>query len=216
MFFKKREASPQPQVVTRTGRRPGQSAREKQQAIADASPVKPFFTRLFDIHTDERAWRRGADGEELVGELLEQLRPHGWHVEHDVRVGQRGANLDHLVIGPPGVFVLNTKAVRGKVWVGGPVVMVGHYRTDFVENLDAEAQRVRRCLTEATGRSALWVQGLLVFVHQQPVVKRSPRYVAVLHHSELVRGLLAQPAKLSPNEVEELVRAARREETWMG
>ncbi|QSQ24880.1 NERD domain-containing protein [Pyxidicoccus parkwayensis] len=213
MFFRKREPRPEP-VATRTGRRPGQSAREKQQELADAAPIRTFIARIFDIHTDERAWRLGADGEERVGALLEQLHPHGWHVEHDVRVGSRGANLDHLVIGPPGVFVLNTKAVKGKVWVGGPNVMVDGYRTDYVEKLEFEAQRVRRCLLTATHRQRLWVQGLLVMAHRKPVVKQQPQHVAVLHHSELVPGLLSQPVKLAVEEVAELVEASRREETW--
>ncbi len=213
MFFEKREPLPEP-VGTRTGRRPGQSAREKQQALADAAPIKTFFTRLFDMNTDERSWRLGADGEERVGALLEQLRPHGWHVEHDVRVGSRGANLDHLVIGPPGVFVLHTKAVSGKVWVGGPNVMVNGRRRDYVEKLEAEAQRVRQCLLGATRRQTLWVQGLLVLAHSKPVVKQQPRHVAVLHHSELVPGLLGQPVKLGQEEVVELAAAAQREETW--
>ncbi|WP_163998711.1 nuclease-related domain-containing protein [Pyxidicoccus caerfyrddinensis] len=213
MFFRKREQQPEP-VATRTGRRPGQSAREKQQELADAAPIKTFFTRLFDIHTDERAWRLGADGEERVGGLLEQLRPHGWHVEHDVRVGRRGANLDHLVIGPPGVFVVNTKALTGKVWVGGDNVMVDGRRRDYVEKLEAEAQRVRECLLGATRRRTLWVQGLLVLAHRQPVVKQQPRHVAVLHHCEVVPGLLQQPVKLGLEEVAELVEATRREATW--
>ena len=213
MFFRKREPQSEP-VATRTGRRPGQSARERQQELADAAPIKTFFTRLLDIHTDERAWRVGADGEERVGALLEQLRPHGWHVEHDVRVGSRGANLDHLVIGPPGVFVLNTKAVRGKVWVGGPNVMVDGYRTDYVEKLEFEAQRVRRCLLGATRRRSLWVQGLLVLAHRKPVVKQQPQHVAVIHFTELLPGLMGQPVKLGMEEVAELATAARREETW--
>lgn len=213
MFFRKREPRPEP-VTTRTGRRPGQSAREKQEELAEAAPIKTFFTRLFDIHTDERAWRLGADGEERVGALLEQLRPHGWHVEHDVRVGSRGANLDHLVVGPPGVFVLNTKALKGKVWVGGPNIMVDGRPRDYVEKLEFEAQRVRRCLLAATRRHRLWVQGLLVLAHQKPVVKQQPQHVAVLHHTELVPGLLAQPVKLGTEEVAELVEATRREETW--
>ena len=75
-----------------------------------------------------------------------------------MRVGIHGANLDHLVIGPPGVFVLNTKAASGKVWVGGPNVMVDGYRTDYVERLEFEAQRVRQCLLEVTGRRTLWAE----------------------------------------------------------
>jgi hypothetical protein len=213
MFGRKRE--PQvPKDPRRTGRKPGHGARERQQELSRAAPVKTFFMRLLNIHTDERAWRLGAAGEEHVGALLEQLRPRGWHVEHDVQVGDNGANLDHLVIGPPGVFVLNTKNVDGNVWVGGEVIMVNGHRRNFVKKLEAEAQRVRRCLLGATRRRALWVQGLLVFVDPDLTVKQQPRNVAVLHDEELVQRLLERPAQLEANEVRALVRAAQQESTW--
>ncbi|NTX07040.1 nuclease-related domain-containing protein [Myxococcus sp. CA040A] len=213
MFFKKREEQAAASAG-RTGRRAGQSAREKQQELANAAPIKTFFTRLLNIHTDERAWRLGADGEERVGDSLDQLRSAGWHVEHDVKVGARGANVDHLVIGPPGVFVINTKAVRGKVWVAGPNLHVNRRPTNFVEKQEDEAQRVRQCLVEATRRRSLWVQGLIVFVNQSPVVKEAPRHVAVLHISDLLPGLLSQPMKLGADDLEDLMRAARSDATW--
>ena len=185
-----------------------------QQQLAQDAPIKTFFTRLFGIHTDERAWRLGAEGEEHIGALLEGLRPHGWVVEHDVKIGQKGANVDHLVIGPPGVFVINTKLVSADVWVAGPVVKVGAFRTDFVEKLEAEAMRVRRKLLAATGRRSLWVQGLLVFVRPTLRVKRQPQYVAVLADRELVPRLLQQEATLGHDEVAALARAARLGSTW--
>ncbi len=40
------QKSPQ-ESRSRTGNRPGQSARAKQQELARAAPIKTFFTRLF-------------------------------------------------------------------------------------------------------------------------------------------------------------------------
>jgi len=210
-----RKRTPQaPKDPRHSERPPGHGARERQQELARAAPIKTFFTRLFNIHTDERAWRLGADGEEHVGALLEKIRPHGWHVQHDVQVGDRGANVDHLVIGPPGVFVLNTKNVDGNVWVGGDVVMVKGYRTAYVEKLEAEAQRVRRCLLKATRLRSLWVQGLLVFVRPDMVIKQQPRNVVALEDGELLQHLRKQPVQLEPEDVENLASAARQESTW--
>ncbi|MCY1042677.1 nuclease-related domain-containing protein [Corallococcus sp. bb12-1] len=182
--------------------------------MAQESPIKTFFARLLNIHTDERAWRRGADGEEHIGALLEGLRPFGWTIEHDVKIGRNGANVDHLVIGPPGVYVVNTKLVSADVWVAGPVVKVGTFRTDYVEKLEAEALRVRQKLLAVTKRRSLWVQGLLVFVRPTLTVKRQPQHVAVLADHELVPALLQQKVTLEGAEVERLVRAARQASTW--
>src|SRR2546430_2430149 len=90
-------------------RRPGQSAKEMAAELRSASPWKSRFATLLSVHTDERAWRVGAQGEELVAAQLAKLDRTRWSVLHDIPIGQRHANVDHLVFGPGGVFSLNTK-----------------------------------------------------------------------------------------------------------
>src|SRR3954453_4275595 len=75
-----------------------------------------------------RSWHDGACGELLVGQEL-SLLPPGWHVLHAIPAGSAGADIDHLVIGPPGVFVLNTKRhLDAAVKVGTQVVWVNGYQ----------------------------------------------------------------------------------------
>ncbi len=56
-------------------------------------------------------WRHGGEAEQQVGELLGQLRSERWTVMHDVMFGGRG-NLDHIVSGPNGVYLVETKYRR--------------------------------------------------------------------------------------------------------
>jgi hypothetical protein len=63
------------------------------------------------------AWARGAAGERHLARLLAPLEAHGWTVLHDLRVPRSTANIDHLVIGPPGVFVIDAKHYRGPLYV---------------------------------------------------------------------------------------------------
>ncbi|HEX5753387.1 MAG TPA: nuclease-related domain-containing protein [Archangium sp.] len=214
MFFGRRKEPSASASPRRVGRRPGQSARERQESLRREAPIRTLITRLFNIPTEESAWGKGAEGEEHVAGLLQQLQPHGWAIEHDVKIGARGANIDHLLVGPPGVFVINTKNMGGKVWVAGPHLQVNGQPTHHIEKLEAEAKRVREKLTSATRRQTLWVHGLLVFVKPALTVKKQPQYVSVLADDMLLSFLLQRPAKLGEHEVEELVRAARREETW--
>ncbi|QRN96845.1 NERD domain-containing protein [Archangium violaceum] len=200
---------------SRTNRNPGQGSRAKQQAIASGSPIKTIITRALGLPSMEQAWGKGADGEEHVGELLNQLQPLGWTVIHDLKISSSGANVDHLVIGPPGVFVIDTKFVSGNVWVGGSNVMVGGFSKDYVEKLEAQAMRVREKLCNATGWGSLWVQGLLVFVEPNLTVKEQPNNVVVLSDDELVPGLLQQPPKLSPRQMEMLSQVAMSGNTWI-
>jgi hypothetical protein len=67
----------------------------------------------FSSSRDAVAWRRGAAGERRTARLLAPLERHGWVVLHDLAVPRSQANIDHLVIGPGGVFVIDSKQYRG-------------------------------------------------------------------------------------------------------
>ena len=58
---------------------------------------------------------RGATGEEQVGGLLDGLEGKGWHAIHDASLGN--GNVDHILIGPAGVFTVETKSHPGPVRV---------------------------------------------------------------------------------------------------
>lgn len=53
-------------------------------------------------------WRRGERAETAIGELLEQLRPEGFVVMHDIEQAGEG-NIDHFLWGPTGVFMIESK-----------------------------------------------------------------------------------------------------------
>jgi hypothetical protein len=61
------------------------------------------------------AWRRGAAGEQRTARLLDPLERQGWAILHDLAVSGSQANIDHLVIGPGGVFVVDSKQYRGRL-----------------------------------------------------------------------------------------------------
>lgn len=192
-----------------TGRKPGQSARERQEALASANPVTTFFARQLGMNTAEQAWDAGAEGEEHVGGLLNQLRSAGWLVMHDLKVGRGGANVDHLVVGPPGVFVIDTKNVQGNVWVGGSNIMVNGFFKDYVEKLEVQALLVRDRLRAEAGRASRWVQGLLVFVEPDLTVKEQPKNIKVFDDQQLLPALVSWRKRHDPKEVAELAQAAR-------
>jgi Nuclease-related domain len=69
----------------------------------------------FRPSTDTRAWRRGAAEERRTARLLTLLERRGWAVLHDLAIPGTQANLDHLVIGPGGVVVIDSKQYRGRL-----------------------------------------------------------------------------------------------------
>jgi Nuclease-related domain len=95
------------------------------------------------------AWRRGAEGERRTARLLDRLTRDGYAVFHDLAVpGNTSANVDHLVIGPSGVFVIDSKQWTGSVHQGTDgLVWHDHYPLDrSLETVRWEAQAVSRLL----------------------------------------------------------------------
>jgi hypothetical protein len=62
-----------------------------------------------------RTWQRGAAGERHTARLLDRLTRDGYVVFHDLAVPGSHANVDHLVIGPTGLFVIDSKQWTGSV-----------------------------------------------------------------------------------------------------
>jgi Nuclease-related domain len=82
-------------------------------AAAGLAAIVAGWALRFRPSPDALAWRRGAVGERRTARLLDPLERHGWAVLHDLAVPGSRANLDHLVIGPGGVFVIDSKQYRG-------------------------------------------------------------------------------------------------------
>lgn len=197
--------------------RAGAAARERAIAEREAAPFRTTVARLLGVKTGERAWRIGADGEEAVAAQLARLGP-AWRVLHAVRVGDRGTDIDHVVIGPGGVFTVNAKhRPRTKVWVGGDTFIVGGHRVDYVRNSRHEARRAAKLLTEHAG-FAVAVIGVIAVVgaHEGFVVKEQPRdgAVHVVQRKRISHYLLSLPPRLTAREIDAIYDIARRSTTW--
>jgi hypothetical protein len=77
--------------------RPGASVRARADRQLNAMRSRSRFgtaiARVFDVKTDERAWRKGVEGEEAVGLLLERRSKDGWQVLHSLPIGDNGGDI---------------------------------------------------------------------------------------------------------------------------
>jgi hypothetical protein len=107
-----------------------------------------------------RTWQRGAQGERRTARLLDRLTRDGFVVFHDLAVPGSPANVDHLVIGPSGVFVIDSKQWTGSVHQGSDgLAWHNHYPLDRVlETVRWEAQVVGQLLGTRTA-AAVCVHG---------------------------------------------------------
>lgn len=197
--------------------RPGAEARDRADAAFVAAPVRTTLARVLGVHTSERAWRIGADGEEKVAAQLAKVarKDPRWRFLHAIPVGTRGSDIDHLAIGPGGVFTINAKHHPGaKVWVGGSTVMVDGARVPYVRNARHEATRAGQLLAAASGLEVP-VRGVVAVVRAGDlVVKAQPDGVTVLPRMQVASWLLRHGEVFDAATCEAFFEAARRSTTW--
>ncbi|HEY6932820.1 MAG TPA: nuclease-related domain-containing protein [Marmoricola sp.] len=158
----------------------GESAREVARKRREKAER---LTRLAD------AFERGAAGEEETARCLKGL-PRGWRVINDVRwPGRRYANIDHVVVGPTGVYVIDSKLWSGTITViNGVLRQNGYKRETAVAGVADAAIAVAQLVP---GMNPYLVKPVLCFVREQEFGD-SIRDVLVCSTSNLVSTLTSQ------------------------
>lgn len=109
-------------------------------AVANEFPEMPqSVTRL----------ATGAESEESVGLMLERKLGDDWEVAHNLAVmkGRRvSANIDHLLSGPPGLVMVDTKGWSGELYLSGRTLTCD---SSFTGSKKARAKAPSTCLYEA-------------------------------------------------------------------
>jgi hypothetical protein len=204
-------------AMTLKARRPAYSVMQQCLRVQSEAPALTRRQRFFGrdpLSPDARSWYQGALGEIEVARVLAELGPE-WTVLHSVPVGSGESDIDHVVIGPTGIFTINTKHhAGGKIWVGGATFMVGAYRTDHVRNSTFEATRASRRLSTAAG-AEVEVAPVIVVVGAASLRfgKKAPA-VTVLTVTQLRKWLLTLPRQHSPEALAYFALVAEERGTW--
>lgn len=194
--------------------RPGQSgegrvARAVDSAEAMEDQARQLLLQAERVRAGASRIAKGNEGERVIGRLLEQLQPQGWVVLHDRRK-QPGspANLDHVLVGPPGVFVIDAKN-----WTGGRLrfddrgMAVGRWRKDdelHSAKVDADivGAHVHALVPHAQ------TVGVVAFVQDMGLaVPVQHKQVLLMQREQLLPGLHRLPAALTAEQVARLAAA---------
>jgi Nuclease-related domain len=137
--------------------------------------------------------------ESTTGSILDGLHSDGWAVFHDVRLpGRHRPHLDHVVVGPPGVFVVHSKSWSGRIEVRDNRFWCRGRRQDRVVGAASECALAVSGLV--SGPAATTVRSALCFERVDPVVGWCCD-VMLCSTSSLREVLTRRPAVLTPDEV---------------
>ena len=121
-------------------------------------------SRFYRLVRDRANYQLGIDGERFVGEELSRMIVNGFEIYHDLPFD--GFNVDHVLIGSPGVFVVETKTRRKPINESGNkeyrVAFDGRRlrwpwgtNTRYVEQAANNARTVAQWLTGAVGEAVI-------------------------------------------------------------
>lgn len=192
---------------------PGQSLRD---LLAESGPglMERVVSRLLRRPSEWDSWRKGLAGERRVGAELNRLGRHGWRVLHSVPLANK-VDIDHLLIGPGGVFSVNTKHHdKRAVWVGDDSVKVDHGKpAPYARKSRAEAKRVARVL-ERYCDFPVPVEPVLVFVGVTELKVVATQLDVRVYQERQVSALAPLSGVLTADQVEQVYSVARHRQAW--
>jgi hypothetical protein len=183
---------------------------ENASFFAQLSIVRIANVRVKKHETDRLNWRKGALGEYEVGAELERL-PDDYLVFNDVSTQEFG-NFDHIVIGPKGIFAIETKNWTGLIGTtaDGEITRNGKpFWRSYIRMLERKVMMLREQIVVLTRRDDLFIRGLMVFPKAYIEAGGKTRNIHCLTVERVYDYFDKCPKRLQPNEIERIARAVK-------
>ncbi|MBQ4833631.1 NERD domain-containing protein [Pseudoalteromonas sp. MMG010] len=138
----------------------------------------------------------GRDAELAVASELIELQSHGYQVFHDIQAD--GFNIDHLVVGPNGIFAIETKGRHKRIkdetnykvkFEKNRLAFPSWFESKPLEQAQNQANWVNKWLYESTGFNTqvlpiLCFPGWFIELKQKPVFP-------IVSHKQMVKTILS-------------------------
>lgn len=191
-----------------------QPAHSDLHRLPQSVASRNMFGRALRERSLDRAARLDVAGQLKVADMLAQL-DHRWHVLHAVPLAESASTIDHVVVGPGGVYSLSSRHHPGSsVLVAGDLFMVDGRRFTYTATARDEAVAGGLRLSGACGFLVRMKAVVVPVGADDFLVKRAPLGVGVVPRARINRWLDEQPVTLTEAEIADIYVAARRSDVW--
>ncbi|HMK95106.1 MAG TPA: nuclease-related domain-containing protein [Candidatus Limnocylindrales bacterium] len=156
-----------------------------------------------------RIYRGGWAGEEQVTNLLSRTLSDDYLLLNGLYLRDGGGDIDHIVLGPNGVFVLETKNWSGTITCNGDEWQRGgrhSFRNSPSLQLKRNVAKIKHIIDSSRSLSSLGVrvEGILVFTNNHATLQLKDPTVVILKLAKLPNYITTQrnPSDLSSQQVE--------------
>ena len=151
-------------------------------------------------------YRAGIIGEQKVTRILSAALSDDYSLFNDVMLKSiSGGNIDHVVVGPTGIFVIETKNYKGKIsYYGDNWEGVGKRSPSRQARINA--MRIKNILASSASLKSkpFWIQGVVVLTdHRAEITQRkTPEHVKVTRIDGLADYIKNTPRRIETREIE--------------
>jgi hypothetical protein len=137
-----------------------------------------------------RIYKAGWAGEKEVAKLLSSKLNDDYFLINDLYLHDGGGDIDHIILGPSGIFVLETKNWSGEISCNGDAWQrIGKRNFKGSPSLQAKrnAAKVKHIIdsSEAFGSVSVWVEGIVVFTNNHATFHLNNPSVLILRLPQL-------------------------------
>jgi hypothetical protein len=161
-----------------------------------------------------RIYNGGWAGEKQVANLLSSRLNDDYYLLNDLYLHYGGGDIDHVVLGPSGVFVLETKNWSGEITCRGDEwERSGRHNFKASPSLQVKrnAAKIKRIIDSSPSLKLLevWVEGIVVFTNNHATLHLNNPTVPILRLPQLVNHITSQrsPGALTLQQLETIGKA---------
>lgn len=175
-------------------------------------PILPFILGLIVfitwlLYPHYTMWSRGATGEESISGALDVLK-NDYLVVNDILLPGTRGNIDHIVIGKNGIFIIETKShkghiiCRGDYWIQQKIGRRGTLYEPYIGSPSKQVKRnaivLRAFFKEKYPKlSRVWINCIVVFTNETTTIELKEPTVTVLKIGELVDHIKNNKSKIA-------------------
>ena len=164
-----------------------------------------FYQRKYHIY------KSGSRGEKAVITMLSKSLSDDYYLINEVKLPNSGGDIDHIVMGPSGVFVLETKNWSGKIFANGDQWRRPGRKATGSPSLQVKrnTQKVRQLLENVSALRSIrvWVESVIVFTNQNANFSINNSTVTILKLHQLPSHITKSPNnRLTTEQIQQIAK----------
>ena len=154
-------------------------------------------------YNNSRRWMKGSKGEKLVAKYLKKL-PKEYYVFNDVTLPVKKGNIDHIVVGPNGIFAIETKNISGSFivddneWYYKSHSEVQKSRSQPGKQIKNNVRILIKYLnSNGLNTKNLWINPIVAFNNPNINITENPKNYHILMPSEIPKFITSTDKTLN-------------------